>query len=78
LFDLDGTLLPLDMDRFIEVYFQEMSKALHDIIEPKKLISSIWAGTDAMVKNIGSRTNEEVFIETCSRSALMTSTRKAF
>lgn len=65
LFDLDGTLLPMDMNAFIKAYFTGISTRLarhgHD---PKKLIEGIWQGTGAMVKNDGSKTNEEVFWET--------------
>lgn len=62
LFDLDGTLLPMDQDRFTEAYFKLLTKKLlpHGY-EPKKLIDSIWAGTAAMVRNDGQRTNEEAF-----------------
>ena len=62
LFDLDGTLLPMDQDRFTEAYFKLLTKKLlpHGY-EPKKLIDSIWAGTAAMVRNGGQRTNEEAF-----------------
>ena len=62
LFDLDGTLLPMDQDKFIECYLGLMAKkmALYGY-DPQKLVGGIWKGTGAMVKNDGSRTNEEVF-----------------
>lgn len=62
LFDLDGTLLPMDQDRFTEAYFKMLTKKLlpHGY-EPKKLIDSIWVGTVAMVRNTGQQTNEEAF-----------------
>ncbi|MBQ7820745.1 MAG: HAD family hydrolase [Clostridia bacterium] len=62
LFDLDGTLLPLDQDRFIKEYFGRLAKKLapHGY-DPDKLIKAIWAGTVAMVKNDGSKLNEEAF-----------------
>lgn len=62
LFDLDGTLLPMDNDAFTKGYFKLLAAAmmLHGY-EPQKLVDSIWAGTAAMVKNDGSRTNEEAF-----------------
>jgi FMN phosphatase YigB (HAD superfamily) len=62
LFDLDGTLLPMDQDKFVEVYFGLLAQKLapHGY-EPKKLIGAIGAGIGAMVKNDGSRTNEEAF-----------------
>ncbi len=62
LFDLDGTLLPMDMDTFTNGYFAMLTKKLAPCgYDPKKLIDAIWAGTGAMVKNDGSRTNEEAF-----------------
>lgn len=62
LFDLDGTLLPMDQDKFIQAYFGRLAAKLapHGY-EPKKLIEAIWGGTAAMVKNDGSITNEAAF-----------------
>lgn len=64
LFDLDGTLLPMDQDVFVKDYFSRLANKLapHGY-DPKQLVDSIWAGTAAMIKNDGSRTNEEVFWE---------------
>lgn len=68
LFDLDGTLLPLDQDVFVKAYFGGLGKKLAPLgYEPKKLIDGIWAGTGAMVKNDGSATNETVFWSCFSR-----------
>lgn len=62
LFDLDGTLLPMDQDVFIKAYFGRLAARLAPLgYEPEKLIQSIWTGTAAMVKNDGTRTNEEAF-----------------
>ena len=59
LFDLDGTLLPMDMDEFIKNYFGRLSKKLAPLgYDPQQLVKNIWTGTMAMVKNDGSRTNE--------------------
>jgi HAD superfamily hydrolase (TIGR01549 family) len=63
LFDLDGTLLPLDMDKFMNIYFGEMGRSFHDMIEADKLVSYVWAGTKAMVTNLEKRTNERVFMD---------------
>lgn len=62
LFDLDGTLLPMDMEKFTRGYFKRLvAKAAPRGYEPEKLIKSVWAGTAAMVKNNGEITNEEAF-----------------
>ena len=56
LFDLDGTLLPMDQDEFVNGYFKFLvKKAFSRGYEPEKLIRSIWAGTKSMVMNDGSR-----------------------
>jgi FMN phosphatase YigB (HAD superfamily) len=62
LFDLDGTLLPMDQNVFIKAYFGGLARRLapHGY-DPQKLIDSIWQGTAAMVKNNGDVTNEERF-----------------
>lgn len=62
LFDLDGTLLPMDMNEFIKAYFGGLARRLAPLgYEPQKLVDSIWQGTAAMVKNNGEVTNEERF-----------------
>ena len=62
LFDLDGTLLPMDQDEFTKGYFKELAKALCPVgIEPDALISAVWRGTGDMVRNDGGMTNEERF-----------------
>jgi FMN phosphatase YigB (HAD superfamily) len=63
LFDLDGTLLPMDMKAFEKLYFGAMSGYLADLTESQELVKNIWASTTAMVKNTEHRTNEEVFME---------------
>ena len=62
LFDLDGTLLPMDQDNFVKVYFKNLAvKLAPHGYDPQKLIEGIWAGTGAMVANDGKRLNEQVF-----------------
>jgi HAD superfamily hydrolase (TIGR01549 family) len=62
LFDLDGTLLPMDMDAFVKAYFGLLAKKLAPLgYNSEKLISTIWAGTNAMVLNNGEKSNEAVF-----------------
>lgn len=62
LFDLDGTLLPMDQDEFVRSYFKLLAKKVAPLgYDPASLIDNIWAGTAAMVKNDGSRKNEEAF-----------------
>ncbi|MGN0557946.1 MAG: HAD family hydrolase [Acutalibacteraceae bacterium] len=65
LFDLDGTLLPMDQELFVKAYFKQLAKTLAPLgYEPKKLTEAVWAGTAAMIKNDGNSINEEVFWQT--------------
>lgn len=69
LFDLDGTLLPMDQDVFTKRYFGLFARKLAPYgYQPEKLIESVWAGTKAMVKNNGTATNEDVFWDTFDAS----------
>ena len=62
LFDLDGTLLPMDQEAFVKSYLGRIGRAMAQHgYDAKKLVDTIWAGTAAMVKNDGSKTNEAVF-----------------
>lgn len=62
LFDLDGTLLPMDEEKFTKAYFSLLVKKVAPLgYEPQKLIDTVWKGTAAMVKNDGTVTNEEAF-----------------
>lgn len=62
LFDLDGTLLPMDQEEFVKAYFGYLAKHLAQRgYEAGKLKQVFWAGVSAMIKNDGSATNEEVF-----------------
>ena len=61
-FDLDGTLLPMDQDKFLHAYLSGLAvKMAPHGYEPKQLVKSIWKGTEAMILNDGSATNDEVF-----------------
>ena len=62
LFDLDGTLLPMDQDVFVKSYFGKLAEKLVPYgYDSKELIGAIWAGTMAMIRNDGSKSNEDVF-----------------
>ena len=62
LFDLDGTLLPMDQDVFVKTYFKGLAKALapHGY-DPKELVGAIWQGTEEKIHNDGNENNETVF-----------------
>ena len=65
LFDLDGTLLPMDQDEFVRAYFKLLAQKLagHSY-DPQALLGNIWKGVEAMVKNTGEVNNEEAFWRT--------------
>ena len=62
LFDLDGTLLPMDQDKFIKIYlmtlYEYFPNEYKDVME---LSNIIMYGVKLMVENNGSLTNEQVF-----------------
>ena len=62
LFDLDGTLLPMDQEEFVKAYLKLLTARMAPYgYEPQKLVECIWTGTGAMVQNDGSVKNEERF-----------------
>jgi FMN phosphatase YigB (HAD superfamily) len=66
LFDLDGTLLDIDMDFFLPKYFGEIgrmavSQGYHD---PKRLLEQLLLSTDVMISDLNPETsNEETFMQ---------------
>ncbi len=62
LFDLDGTLLPMDQERFVKDYLGRLAAYLAPSgYEPSKLVDAVWKGVGAMVMNDGSCRNEVRF-----------------
>lgn len=65
LFDLDGTLLPMDQEVFISTYFRLLAAHLEPHgYEPLSFSDAFWHGTKAMMTNDGSKTNENAFWDT--------------
>lgn len=64
MFDLDGTLLPMEQDAFVEKYCTLLAnKAAEYGYDPKLLLKTMFDSLTAMVNNDGKKTNEEVFWE---------------
>ena len=64
-FDMDGTLLPMDTDKFTKYYFSLLCKKVYPLgVNPDGMVKSLWAGVEAMVRNDGSRMNKDVFWDT--------------
>ncbi len=62
LFDLDGTLLPMDNDTFTRGYLHLLAEAMKPLgYEERPMLSAMWQGVAAMVKNDGSEPNIEAF-----------------
>lgn len=65
LFDLDGTLLELDMARFLPVYLQRLASYVADLFEPEDFVHQLMRATAAVIGNRDrSRTNERVLYDT--------------
>ncbi len=63
LFDLDGTLLPMNQDLFIKYYGQALMEKCYPLFKEKtkEVIYTLINGINAMVANDGSKSNETVF-----------------
>lgn len=64
LFDLDGTLLTMDTDRFMTLYMEALTKAFMPHMDTALFQARLWEGTKLMLKNNGEKkSNERVFYE---------------
>lgn len=64
LFDLDGTLLPMEQDEFVKCYMPMLAKSYIEggiPVDPKEFMAAVWKAYKAMVRNDGGCTNKEVF-----------------
>lgn len=62
LFDLDGTLLQMHTEDFMQEYLKELSLAVKSVVEPDLFTRSLLASTNAMLVNRDPNiTNTEVF-----------------
>ncbi len=67
LFDLDGTLLPMDNDEFARGYFGLLYKSVASLgYEKDAFVDAMWRGVAAMVKNDTDKLNRERFWEVFS------------
>ena len=69
LFDLDGTLLPIDQETFTKAYFAELAQKVAPLgYEKEPFLDAVWQGTIAMVGGNGKETNRERFWDSFARS----------
>ncbi len=62
LFDLDGTLLIVDKDKYTKAYFKSLVDKFSSIgFNGSELINALIKCLDAMVNNNGEKTNESIF-----------------
>ena len=62
LFDLDGTLLPLDQDAFVRLYVSLLCQTFAPLgYDPKAFAQGLKVGIETMYQNDGSCTNEAAF-----------------
>jgi HAD superfamily hydrolase (TIGR01549 family) len=64
LFDLDGTLLEMRTEPFVQNYLKELGRYIGDKYDAQKLLTLIWDATKAMIMSKEpEKTNEQVFID---------------
>ncbi|MDD5822966.1 MAG: HAD family hydrolase [Firmicutes bacterium] len=63
LYDLDGTLLPMNTESFVQIYFETLAKKMAESGFGAEVKAAMGEGMQAMLDNDGSRTNEEVMLE---------------
>lgn len=63
LFDLDGTLLALDLNQFLRRYFKALAAKVALVVPPGRFLPAVMKSTEKMLINDGSKTNSEVFME---------------
>lgn len=62
LFDLDGTLLPMDQDLFVKYYFGSLTKFLANLgYNPEIIGKALWNAVACVMKNDGKQKNEDTF-----------------
>lgn len=62
MFDLDGTLLPMDQETFVRAYFGGIAKKLAPLkYNPDEVVFALKKSVGAMMSNNGRQTNEKVF-----------------
>lgn len=62
LLDLDGTLLPLEQEKFIIDYFKEVRNYFQELgFNHELILKAIMVGTTSMLNNDGQESNEKVF-----------------
>ena len=62
--DLDGTLLPMELEPFAKLYFAALARELAPFgLTPETMFKPFWAATKAMMGNTTGKLNSDVFWE---------------
>lgn len=68
LFDLDGTLLPMNQNEFSKGFIGLMVKKVAPYgYEPKQFVDAVWSGVRAMMANDGKKPNVDVHYDTIAK-----------
>lgn len=66
-FDLDGTLLPIDMDGFLKAYFESLAQfSAQQGYDPNTFVYALNTGVRAMIDEEGGRNNERFWSTFCA------------
>ena len=70
LFDLDGTLLPMNMKYFVDIYVAAFCKKMVPItnINGDSLMNAIWTSVANMARNDGNCLNSDIFWQSMNRA----------
>jgi len=63
LFDLDGTLIDVNLKKFIPSYLKLLAGSISHLVPPHKVIPKILKVSEEINRNNGKKTNEQIFIE---------------
>ena len=63
LFDLDGTLIDVDLKKFIPGYLRLLSESIAHLVPPRKVISKLLKASEAVNNNDGIQTNDSLFAQ---------------
>ncbi len=61
LFDLDGTLIDVDLNQFIPSYLKSLANSVAQLIPPKKFVSALLKASESVNINDGLISNEDAF-----------------
>ncbi len=70
MFDLDGTLLSIDMKEFEQIFYKSLSKFFRDIVSAEDFMKIIYGSMKTVIENREKRTNEDVLMEALKERVL--------